>query len=361
VARVLRGARAIAALSSGWRRLQDEVRASPMVRIEWAESYLHTYGAADPDALWVFAVEQDGRLDAVAPMILHRGLGERRLESMGVAELFEPTDVLYRDAASARRLLRALLGQRLPLVLERLPLDSSTADALLAVAHRRVVVVRRPRAASPTVSLEGADPEHLLNAGHRSDLRRFHRHAEKHGAVTTELLCPKQDELPALLDAAFRVEASSWKGKQGDALLQQPKMRAFFEHFAGLTCASGVLRMAFLKVDDRPIAMQLSVECSGALWLLKIGYDEAFSDCSPGSLLMYEVIRDACAKGLHTVEFLGNAAPWTRMWTKSEYASERVVALPVGTASLTFGLRMLADKTKRTLAGPTKSTDPSSG
>lgn len=345
--RVLRGSEALEQLAPGWRRLQGAVRAAPMARIEWAESYVRTYGAASPDALRFFAVEDGGELVAVAPMVHHRGLGERRIESMGVAELFEPTDLLYRDPASLRVLLSGLLAQRLPVVLERVPSSGATVDQLVDLADGRAWVIRRPRVACPTVSLGGVDPEHFLNAGHRSDLRRFHRRAEKLGEVVTDISAPTRSELPSLLRTAFEIEASGWKGAQGDALLQQPRMRAFFEDYAGRAADAGILRLAFLRIGDHPVAMQLAIECSGALWLLKIGYDEAFASSSPGSLLMHEVALYAIRRGLDAVEFLGNAAPWTRMWTTLEYPTERVVALPVGLASATLVLRTILDKLPR--------------
>ncbi len=60
--------------------------------------------------------------------------------------------------------------------------------------------------------------------------------------------------------------------------------------------------------------MQIMVEEHGALWLLKIGFDEAFARVSPGNLLLMEVIRHAAANGLERVEFLGKDAPWTAAW-----------------------------------------------
>ena len=62
--------------------------------------------------------------------------------------------------------------------------------------------------------------------------------------------------------------------------------------------------------------MQIAVTSGDRFSLLKIGYDQAFARCSPGSLLMCETIRYAAAHGVRSYEFLGGNEPWTQMWTQ---------------------------------------------
>ena len=47
--------------------------------------------------------------------------------------------------------------------------------------------------------------------------------------------------------------------------------------------------------------MQVAVETGGRFWLLKVGYDERFARCSPGSLLLLETIRHAATTGVALV------------------------------------------------------------
>jgi len=323
VTKLHRGPRALVELTPGWRQLQQQVRCSPMVRLEWTQAYTETFLAEHPDALWIMSVEADGQLVAIAPMRHRRKLGVPLLETIAVTDLYEPTDLLYRDVEALEALLQALLRPGLPLVLERQPLNSPTIAHVVAATRKRAVVLRRPRPSCPSITLE-ADPERILNAGRRSDLRRAHRKAEKHGPVRTEVKCPTPDELPALLATAFAIEAAGWKGAGETSLLHEAETRAFFERYARLAADAGILRLAFMSVGERPIAMHFDVECGGSLWLLKIGYDEAFASCSPGNLLMMEVLRYAAGQGLKTCEFLGTAAPWTKAWTTLEHPSQCV-------------------------------------
>ena len=111
------------------------------------------------------------------------------------------------------------------------------------------------------------------------------------------------------------MEASGWKGQNGSALLCDPLRGAFFRRFALGASQKGLLRIAFMRIDGRAVAMQLNAESANRLWLLKIGHDEGFARCSPGQQLMLHVVRDAAMRGLQAIEFLGEPEPWTQFWT----------------------------------------------
>ena len=64
--------------------------------------------------------------------------------------------------------------------------------------------------------------------------------------------------------------------------------------------------------------MQIATEEAGRWWLLKIGFDPAWADCSPGTLLLSETVRYAARQRLKTYEFLGTVEPWTQIWTQNE-------------------------------------------
>jgi CelD/BcsL family acetyltransferase involved in cellulose biosynthesis len=75
--------------------------------------------------------------------------------------------------------------------------------------------------------------------------------------------------------------------------------------------------MAFLRINGEAAGMQIATECDDRFWLLKIGHDDRFATCSPGTLLMLHSIKYAAVRGLKSYEFLGIAEPWTRAWTES--------------------------------------------
>ena len=135
------------------------------------------------------------------------------------------------------------------------------------------------------------------------------------GPLSFEMVSPTSSELELLLEEAFRVEASGWKGRSGSALARDVARGLFFSRYAAAACQKGILRLGFLRIGGRAVAMQLGVECNGRFWGLKCGYDEAYARCSPGTLLILETVRYAAERGLRSFEFL-NDLRWIQMWTQ---------------------------------------------
>ena len=94
------------------------------------------------------------------------------------------------------------------------------------------------------------------------------------------------------------------------------KLNTFYKQYSYLAAQSKILRLCFLFIDDTPVAMLFGVVFQGRFWVLKIGYDEEYSRCSPGILLIHETIRYAFTNGLKSYEFLGSDENWLHMWTK---------------------------------------------
>ncbi len=292
----------------GWDDLTSSLR-SPMQQLAWLRA------AAELPNLRLHGLALDDG-SAVAPLESRRG----RLEVATVVQLYEPVDLLWQDEDALGRLGDGLAHIRAPLLLRRVPAGSPAVRILKEAFHRRAVVAVHRQPGLPVLELAGLEeePESLLNSGRRSDLRRARRLAEQRGEVDVEVVSPSPADVGELLDIALRVEAHSWKGRSGTALAQDSVRLPFYRRYALELSRAGSLRIAFLRIDGRPIAMQLGVEHANRLWLLKIGYDQEYARCSPGQLLMLEVVRRAAAGGLETIEFLGSRAPWTETWTRQE-------------------------------------------
>jgi CelD/BcsL family acetyltransferase involved in cellulose biosynthesis len=302
----------------------------PIEQFDWAATCLRTLAAGE--RFTVVAIERDGQCQALAPLVGKRSRGIRRLAHLGVGELFEPMDLVARDAESLAALGKALIRLRRTLWFERLPADSPAIDALRTAARGRAIVVVRPAANCPYIPLDESwrEPEQRLNSGRRSDLRRAARKAQQLGTVTTEIVTPEAGEVDHLFNEAVSIEARSWKGEAGTALAHDPQRAAFYRQYAHSACAAGTLRMCFLRIGGRGVAMQLAIEQARAFWLLKVGYDAEFAPCSPGLLLMRDTIAHAAQAGLASYEFLGRAEAWTRVWTEQERQTVAVRVYPYG-------------------------------
>lgn len=294
----------------------------------WVRAWAETFVTAE--RLHLVVVGSPERPVALAPLI-RRTHGVPRLELVG-REVHEPMDLVYKQPADVMMLAARLLEFRLPLLLARVPADSPTVQAVHAAWRGRGVVICRPALGLPWIALDRrwAELEPPLRARRRSDLRRAQRSAEKLGPVRCDIVSPSRPELATLLGEAFRVEAASWKGRAGTALAMDATQGAFYRRFTAAACDAGILRLCFLRIGGRSAAMQIALETEGRFWLLKIGYDHAFADCSPGTLLVRETVRYAAARGLQSYEFLGTPEPWIRGWTDQVRPCVSIRAYPAG-------------------------------
>lgn len=150
----------------------------------------------------------------------------------------------------------------------------------------------------------------------RGNLRRRRRKLEARGRVSYERLVGG-DDLWESLEEGFALEESGWKGERGTAINKSPETRGFYLELARSFARRGGLSLSFLRLDGRAIAFQFALEEAGTYYLLKPGYDETLGDCSPGQLLMDEVVRDATSRGLRWFDFLGPDMTWKRDWTNA--------------------------------------------
>jgi CelD/BcsL family acetyltransferase involved in cellulose biosynthesis len=311
----------LAALTPAWRAAAgDDPR--PTEELEWARACAETLSAGAQ--LKAVAVA-DGARAAVAPLLWRPR--EARLELAGVRELYEPMDVPHTDAGALEELVGRIRATGRVLHLGRLPADSAVVDVVRRAYGPRLVRIE-PACATPVISLDGGDPAQALSSRRRSDLRRARRRAERLGEVSAEVHSPSPREVDALLAAAACIEEQSWKGRAGTALASDPARYAFFLRYGYAAARRGTLRIAFLRVADRAVAMQLAVERGGRYWLLKVGFDEAYAAGSPGQLLMLETLRWASERGLRSYELLGTAEPWTAAWTKDTRPHVNLRAYP---------------------------------
>ncbi len=327
---VLRERDIIAGLLPGWARLAARSAKTVTQDAIWSVACAETVDAGLPLAVVVVGSVEEPR--AIAPLV-RRGA---QFELLGAAAVYEPSELLAEDDDALRELADGIAGLRTTVLLHRLPAASPSVRALKQAFRPFGFVVSRDSYGHGAIRLdeEWTRPEGRLSKRRAGDLRRARRRATAEGEVDVELLAPEVTAVDELLDEAFAIEARSWKGREGTALAVDTERGAFYRDYSHAAAERGELRIAFLRLGGRRVAMQLAVEWSSQLWLLKIGHDDAVKRCSPGMLLLLEVVRAAAAKGLEAVQLLGGIEPWTSMWTEDVDECVTVAAYPPGPRSL---------------------------
>jgi CelD/BcsL family acetyltransferase involved in cellulose biosynthesis len=325
---VLRSIQQLEALRDDWNGLADG-HGHALLRHEWIASAACTLHAAHELAV---VVERDagGRLVGAAPLVCPDGRKGGRLEVVGGAALHEPSGFVHADGAAAARLGDSVFALGRPLLLQRIVPGTVPGVGRGRQTGARGMVFGRKGAPCLAVGLAGKGPGFLehLPGRLRSDIRRARTRAAAFGAVSSEMLAPRPDEVERRFDEFLAVESAGWKGRRGSALAMNGTLRSFFREYCRREAANGALRMSFLRIDGAAVAAQIASERYGKLWVLKIGYDERVGRCSPGLILTVESIRYALDAGLGSYEFLGGVEAWEERWAPEVREHQQVIFYP---------------------------------
>lgn len=318
---------------------EDEARVRSWRRLEASASLPmqgHAFSSALSNTLLagshieVFFVDRGGELAALLTLCREESRFAR-WTMIGAHEVSEPSDALCRDPEAAGLLAAAIVRDGRAIEADRLPAGSQLIPALRSALRGKGFMAVRPAIPTPTIALceRWKDPASRFNSGRRSDFRRAARRAAEFGQVSFEILSPERDEFDALFDEAIGVELRSWKGEAGTAIAVDGAKESCFRHFFRSACEEGTFRIAFMRIDGQAVAMQMALESLDRYWLFKIGFDERFERCSPGTLLMLHTLGWAANRGLRAYELLGNVEPWiARFWTREQHDCVCVRAYP---------------------------------
>lgn len=314
-------------VAKDWQELAARFR-TPLLRFEWFAAAASAF--CRPGELYCLLSYSGGSIAAIAPLVRVKKYGFRQFELLGASYLGEPSGLLYRDEEALVRLLERMISGGLPMTLSRMGATSLEVQLLQARQPLLSAFLCRQGIGAPVLSISSSwsDYEATIPPRYGYDLRRARKRAEQMGEVEFETISPSGGRLASCLGEIFRVEAAGWKGRRGTALLLDQRLRGFFCQYAQAVADQGRLRLSFLRIGGQVAAVQLAVRDYNRLWVLKVGYDEVFSKCSPGILLMHDTVRQAFAAGLEGVEFLGSDAPWLHIWTEENHPYLTIHAYP---------------------------------
>src|ERR1044072_3075389 len=91
------------------------------------------------------------------------------------------------------------------------------------------------------------------------------------------------------------LEAGSWKGAQGTALLCDSHDAAFVRRLVGGLGQQGKASVALLRIDGRAIAAQVLMYCGSTAYTWKTAFDAEYARYSPGALLIDKITDELFA------------------------------------------------------------------
>jgi CelD/BcsL family acetyltransferase involved in cellulose biosynthesis len=311
-------------LEAEWNATVDRAGLThPFLRHEWIRTWWECFGSGG--RLHIVLVRAGGRITAIAPLMAETvwmyGLPVRRLRLLHNEHTPRADFIVAERPDEMYRALWTALGQPSAgwdvLQLGQLPQQSPTGEAIRTLADADGCGIGVWRSGdAPYLELNGSWDQYFngLTAKFRQNVRNRLSRLTRLGEPLLETL----DETATILAAredAFRLEASGWKHDAGTSVSADPAVHRFYSLLAERASTRGWLRLLFLSVNGRRIAVSYGSLYANRLFLFKTGYDPEYAQCSPFKLLTYFAVRGAFAGGLREVDFLGDAEPWKLDWT----------------------------------------------
>jgi CelD/BcsL family acetyltransferase involved in cellulose biosynthesis len=229
----------------------------------------------------------------------------------------------------------------------RLP-ASSPLLKLPETSSRRLTVLKRFDSAGAYLPTVGSFDEYRagLSKNFRRNLKKLNNKTAQLADVNTEFLsCGEASEKQ--LNRFMEVETASWKGREKTAILMSPPTVAFYRALCRNLATRGWLEWHFLSTQGKTIAGNLAIRCGRSVVIWKIGYDEAFARCGPGTILFERLAQRAFeADDIDQIDLMTDM-PWHDNWRihKREYHDlyvfpKRLIPTLIGVLPKRLSLRL---------------------
>ncbi|MEL7498198.1 MAG: GNAT family N-acetyltransferase [Planctomycetota bacterium] len=168
----------------------------------------------------------------------------------------------------------------------------------------------------------------------RKNTRRLLRRIVEQGEFDVIDSDPNSD-FEKLARQFLEVEASGWKRESGTALICNESTKRFFLDMVEASAQAGLIRFLSLELDQQPVAMLCDLYSDRHGFSYKTGFDEAYSNFSPG--LLAEVLNIEKMHG-YDVEYVDSCTEpdnntMNRIWGDRLAFQKSIVSLKPGLAA----------------------------
>jgi hypothetical protein len=125
------------------------------------------------------------------------------------------------------------------------------------------------------------------------------------------------DAVREAFESFLALEAGSWKGTRGTALLCDEKDAGFVRRLIGGLAGQGNASVALLRVDGVAIAAQVLMYCGAMAYTWKTAFNPDYAKYSPGALLIDKVTEELfAAPGIDAIDSCSAEGSFmAQLWT----------------------------------------------
>ena len=312
---------ALARLEAEWTTLWNasEGASGLFLGFNWVWNWCQHYLDIEASGLAIVTARRNGRLVMVWPLVLECQLGLRTASFLG-APVSQYGDVLV-DRTDDRHMdwveesWNYITAQ---LAVDLVHLRKVRADSAVAVMLARVGAKASNEEAAPYIALAGEASfeafDQRFSAKDRKNRRRKRKRLGEQGAVGFR----RSNSAPAATQALR--QAMVWKrdwiedGSHVSTAIADQRFDGFFAALLSDDSRTAGVETFELTLDGRPVAIKVAVTCGSYRGMHLTAYDRAHEKCSPGALLVEEMIGAGLADGVKTLDFLAPAFGYKLEW-----------------------------------------------
>jgi len=129
---------------------------------------------------------------------------------------------------------------------------------------------------------------------------------------------PRDVAVPGAIQEAFRLQNQRAVEKGVRSNFRGEHLARFHADVASLADAEGRLRIRFLRYGGRPIAFWYCFAVHGRVYAYQQGFDPEWGDHKVATVLLYDVIEEACREGMLELDLLRGSSQFKSRWTDTQ-------------------------------------------
>ena len=175
-----------------------------------------------------------------------------------------------------------------------------------------------------------------LSSEDRKNLVRYTERLKRRYS-TSICRCSDEQQLPACLDALFRLHQERWRSAGEPGSFASADRRDFYHELSRCLLQRGWLELWVLELNQEIAAVQFAFRYRDTVFQLQEGYDHSRPSDRIGYVLRGEVLKRLISEGIRKYDFLGGEDAYKSRWA-AEPGSYRSISLA---RPLTYGALLL--------------------
>lgn len=196
--------------------------------------------------------------------------------------------------------------------------DDSLLPALQQFATaQNFVQARHHHRICPYIAANGTWEDFVsgLSKNMRYNLRRRTRNLlEKQNAQFG--MITESGQVQEAVARLFELHEQRWDTREGTSIFKKDLRLSFHQAASARFFESDILRLFFIRVEDKPSAMLYCFEYGGELMYFQAGFDPHYEKQSIGLVLMGKCIQYTFEHGLTRFDFMRGAEDYKFKWTQ---------------------------------------------